>query len=57
MDEQEHAMKIRKTTAHFPPPLTMLAAAMLAGLGIVASVDAGPLPRFEMLAVADHRSG
>jgi hypothetical protein len=49
-------MKSRRTTAPFPTPLVMLAAAMLAGLGVVASVDVGPLPRFEMVAVADHRS-
>jgi hypothetical protein len=57
MDEQQQSMNIRSTTAGFPAPLTTLAAAMLAGLGVVALVDAGPLPRFEMLAVVDAPGG
>lgn len=50
-------MNRRKTIANFPPQLTMLAAAMLAGLGVVASIDAGPASPFAMLAVVDAPDG
>ncbi len=50
-------MNIWRTTASFPPQLTALTAAMLAGLCVVASVDAVQLPRSEVLAVFDAPGG